>query len=165
MNARYQEYLESPHWKKTRGRKRSRVRACGICGSTSGLDVHHLNYRQLLDVGMSDLRVLCRLCHTLAHVLYARGVFRFSSTNHLHRWELLKNAVKAHFREGHPRPEWRGVVTQKWLLWHATENGGWTRRQLDALGVSWPPAKGWLSKAIGQPLSEPHRAAFEAGRE
>lgn len=62
--------------------------------------MHHLNYRNLYDVTTADLRVLCRRCHYLAHDLQRIGELVFSSTDHNHRWALLKNAVKTHLGLG-----------------------------------------------------------------
>lgn len=31
-----------------------------------------------------------------------------------------------------------------------TPNGGWTREQLQAWGLPWPPPKGWKDKLIQQ---------------
>jgi len=163
MGTEYQKYLESPHWKQTRSKKRGRTRGCGICGAAESLDVHHMNYRELFDVEMSDLRVLCRTCHRFAHVLHRRGAFRFTSTDHNHRWAVLKAAVKANFRESRPRPVLMDcIVTREWLMWFATPNGGWNAQHMIALGVTWPPPKGWISGRVGKPISQSMAAAFEA---
>ena len=53
-------------------------------------------------------------------------------------------------------------ITREWLHRHATKGRGWNRKQLQVLGVPWPPTKGWLSRAVGRELSESDRAAFES---
>lgn len=90
---KYSEYLKTDDWKEKRKNKLSKKKLCGVCADPV-VDIHHLNYRNLLDVQQSDLRRLCRRCHFLAHDLYKAGAFRFRSTNHLSRWNSLKNAVK-----------------------------------------------------------------------
>lgn len=60
-------YLNSNHWKSIRDEKLEQVYCCELCGSKLSLDVHHKNYRNLYDVRMSDLQVLCRLCHLQIH--------------------------------------------------------------------------------------------------
>lgn len=90
----YREYLKSKDWKDKRNNKRAKVSRCGICASEDVLDVHHLNYKNLFDVELSDLRVLCHRCHFLAHDLHKQGKFTFRNKSHHSRWELLKNAVK-----------------------------------------------------------------------
>lgn len=90
----YKEYLGSEDWADKRRRKLARTNRCGICSAKSNLDVHHLNYRDLVSVELSDLRVLCRRCHYLAHDLHKRGVYRFRSDNHHSRFAILKSAVK-----------------------------------------------------------------------
>lgn len=36
----------------------------------------------------------------------------------------------------------------------ATSNCGFRKSQLEALGVSWPPKKGWLSKLAGTTVTQ-----------
>lgn len=92
----YKQYLKSNDWKTKRARKYKKPRRCAICASTENLDVHHLNYRNLFDVLQSDLRVLCRRCHYLAHDLHKQGKIKFKSTDHNSRFILIKIAVKKH---------------------------------------------------------------------
>jgi hypothetical protein len=60
-------YLQSDHWKELRERKLSKNRFCESCGNAENLDVHHLRYKNLLDVTEEDLKVLCRICHDIEH--------------------------------------------------------------------------------------------------
>lgn len=90
----YAKYLESDHWRELRTKKRAKTNRCGICAATEQLDTHHLIYRDLVSVETSDLRVLCRRCHFLAHDLMKQGLLRFPSENTNSRWTLLKTAVK-----------------------------------------------------------------------
>jgi 5-methylcytosine-specific restriction endonuclease McrA len=61
------EYLKSDHWKQLRANKLSITPYCEKCGVRRRLDVHHLNYRNLYDVSVSDLMTLCRRCHEAEH--------------------------------------------------------------------------------------------------
>jgi hypothetical protein len=36
----------------------------------------------------------------------------------------------------------------------ASNYGGWNKHQLELLGIKWPPQKGWLSKLVGQEVSD-----------
>lgn len=54
------------------------------------------------------------------------------------------------------------IVTREWIKLHATSNCGYNKDQLAALGVSWPPKKGWLSKIIGKAINLSQKHAFEA---
>jgi len=90
----YKEYLLSDDWKEKRRKKLRSTNKCGICASTKQLDVHHLNYRNWTDVQQSDLRVLCRKCHFLAHDLEKSSQLVYRNKNHHSRWALLKDAVK-----------------------------------------------------------------------
>lgn len=65
--ARYRRYLRSSEWKITRGHALSRAEnKCEQCGSHGDLEVHHLHYDSLGSEKPSDLKVLCRKCHSKA---------------------------------------------------------------------------------------------------
>jgi len=62
------EYLKSHHWKNLRAKAlASHGRKCHACAGTGSLDVHHLQYRDIFDVTVADLQVLCRSCHDMEH--------------------------------------------------------------------------------------------------
>ena len=61
------EYLKSEHWKTLRFKKIIETNCCEKCTSKVSLDVHHLNYKNLFDVELNDLQVLCRKCHMAEH--------------------------------------------------------------------------------------------------
>ncbi len=63
-------YLKSGHWKTLRASRLIKSdNVCAICSNRSpSNDVHHVQYgRSLWKVSVSDLRVLCRKCHTDVH--------------------------------------------------------------------------------------------------
>ncbi len=62
----YQQYLESDHWRDLRRRKG--VKDCCVCVTGKPLVVHHMNYRDLLDVGLDDLIGMCQKCHDDFHL-------------------------------------------------------------------------------------------------
>lgn len=68
-NSKYLKYLQSEHWRCLRYSKLfTDGNQCDVCGkSDPSNDVHHLRYHKLYDVSLSDLIVLCRRCHDLAH--------------------------------------------------------------------------------------------------
>ena len=91
----YKQYLKSEDWKTKKTEKYSKTKKrCGICGSKEDVDLHHLNYKNLLDVESSDLRALCRRCHFLAHDLIKNGKIVFKSDNHHSRFAIIKYQVK-----------------------------------------------------------------------
>jgi len=59
-------YLKSPHWTDLRSRKLSQNPNCEVCGGRA-LDAHHVNYRRIFDVEISDLLSVCRKCHDDIH--------------------------------------------------------------------------------------------------
>lgn len=63
------KYLKSDHWQNLRLEKMVSVDAkCKKCGVRNlSNDVHHLRYKKLYDVEITDLVVLCRECHDFAH--------------------------------------------------------------------------------------------------
>lgn len=56
----------------------------------------------------------------------------------------------------------RITLTRELIHRHATENGGWTRSQLQAIGVDWPPAQGWIDRVVGQEIDAASFQAFTA---
>lgn len=66
---RYDSYLRSDHWKRTRERALGRAgHECQKCGATDRrLTVHHTTYKRLGNERPSDLRVMCVPCHKDEH--------------------------------------------------------------------------------------------------
>lgn len=55
------------------------------------------------------------------------------------------------------------VVTRDWVFEHRTKAGAWTRVQIEALGLRWPPRQGWINKVVGKRLTDEGAARFEQG--
>ena len=53
------------------------------------------------------------------------------------------------------------IVTKEYLNKNKTSKGGWNKKQLNALGIVWPPTKGWKKRAIGSVLTDEKARAFE----
>jgi hypothetical protein len=60
------------------------------------------------------------------------------------------------------------VITQRWIASNSSypnacngRGSGWTRKQLDVVGVAWPPRKGWRSKLAGTVLPDDRAHEFE----
>lgn len=51
-------------------------------------------------------------------------------------------------------------VTKSFLDENRSNGGAWTKAQLEILGISWPPANGWISGVIGKEISEEDRIKF-----
>lgn len=54
-------------------------------------------------------------------------------------------------------------VTTEWLEANSN-NGGYSAKQLSALGISWPPVGGWKKALIGSMITDAARRGFEEGR-
>lgn len=50
------------------------------------------------------------------------------------------------------------ILTQEIILAARTPNGGYTKKQLAAIGVDWPPQKGWAKAVVGKQIT---RQQFE----
>ena len=61
------QYLQSEHWKQLRSRKLILNPTCEICGGDKRVEPHHLLYKNLYDVEVTDLQSLCRQCHIKVH--------------------------------------------------------------------------------------------------
>ena len=53
-------------------------------------------------------------------------------------------------------------ITKEWLFSHQTDGGSWTRDQLAAVAVDWPPSSGWMDRIIGNEIADQEKARFEA---
>jgi hypothetical protein len=56
------------------------------------------------------------------------------------------------------------VVTIEWIEANRTVRGAWTKAQLAAIGVDWPPKKGWKHRAVGRSVTAEQQKVFEAWR-
>ena len=45
-------------------------------------------------------------------------------------------------------------LTHELLMRHRTPKGAWTKAQMLALGLGWPPKPGWMEEVIGNELSD-----------
>ena len=85
---RYAAYLQSEDWQKKRSAKFARSRICALCGAKKKLQVHHLVYRDLWDVRLTDLRVVCNACHEIIHDLLKGGALIYENDDPAHRWAM-----------------------------------------------------------------------------
>lgn len=53
------------------------------------------------------------------------------------------------------------TVTKEYIDFHKSIKGGWTRKQVEALGASWPLKPGWQEGVIGREISDEAAADFE----
>ena len=58
------------------------------------------------------------------------------------------------------------VITREYIHRYKTINGGWTRSQIEALGLTWGDLRngGWINKAIGNIISLENQLIFEAAK-
>jgi len=54
------------------------------------------------------------------------------------------------------------IITRVWIDEHKTAGGAWKAKQLSAIGVHWPPARGWPERVEGVTISQPARLIFES---
>jgi hypothetical protein len=134
---RYREYLKSEHWAGLKAKQPKKK--CAVCRTNKNLDLHHMIYlKDWYKTTSKHLCWLCRRCHGLFHSTF--GVTLPSSparvridTKKLMREVLQKQSVR-------PAPV---IFTVAQIEAAKTTNGGWTKKQLAAWGIPWPPPKGW----------------------
>lgn len=61
------EYLKSDEWKRLRNLILHTVPNCQYCNAKLASEVHHMTYRNIVDVKITDLLPVCRPCHKLIH--------------------------------------------------------------------------------------------------
>lgn len=70
----YSEYLKEPLWEEQRKLAISMGMMCQRCHTNRASQVHHLRYRDIVNVKPSDLVALCAHCHGKMHVAIRSGV-------------------------------------------------------------------------------------------
>lgn len=55
------------------------------------------------------------------------------------------------------------VITDEWLKTWRTPAGGYTRRQLQTIGIPWPPPKGWKRTLKEKIISDDAVEKFQKG--
>jgi hypothetical protein len=45
------------------------------------------------------------------------------------------------------------IITKEFIESNKTAKGGWNKRQIEAIGLVWPPTKGWKRAIIGNCIS------------
>lgn len=55
-------------------------------------------------------------------------------------------------------------ITYDYLDKHKTAKGAWTKKQIESLGVNWPPRSGWKQEIVGEFLTQEQARSFEAGK-
>ncbi len=176
MNTKYQDYLKSDDWKKKRRSKHKAGKKCALCMSGTELHIHHLQYRNLVDVEKNDLRVLCSSCHKKVHDLIDSGKLVFKSDNSTKRFKQVYKVFKKYhpecleslklgiekkrlIREKYQKieifeaknPEIVQVVTKKIIDMGKSFQGGWNGKQMLLFGFKdTSKCKGWQKMVIGQ---------------
>jgi len=56
------------------------------------------------------------------------------------------------------------VLTKEYIMKHRTQAGSWTKAQIQALGLDYPPRHGWIAQLIGKELSESQAQLFEEAK-
>ena len=56
------------------------------------------------------------------------------------------------------------MITREYIMKHRTKRGAWTRVQILALGIEWPPTQGWIDEIVGNVLSPERAKEFETGK-
>ena len=53
------------------------------------------------------------------------------------------------------------TITEAWLIEHQSKTSAWTADQLAAIGIEWPPPRGWKHRVIGKPIIDQQKTRFE----
>lgn len=54
------------------------------------------------------------------------------------------------------------LITKEFIESNKTPGGGWNRKQIEAIGLEWPPRKGWKKSVIGRCISFENAQIFGA---
>ena len=70
---------------------------------------------------------------------------------------LIKTKIK---RGGNTKE----IISEDWIHHYKSDAGGWNRRQLKAIGILWPPCRGWLKWVVGKQIIHKNARVFENSR-
>lgn len=56
------------------------------------------------------------------------------------------------------------TITKNWLNEHQTNGGGYTRGQLEALSLPWPPPAKWKREVTGRRITATSKVVFEEAK-
>jgi hypothetical protein len=65
-------YLKSDHWRDLRAAKLAANPVCERCKKRRSAEPHHLRYKNIFDVVLTDLLAVCRECHAEIHRIEGR---------------------------------------------------------------------------------------------
>jgi hypothetical protein len=54
------------------------------------------------------------------------------------------------------------VITKEYIMANRTNKGAWTKPQIEALGIDWPPRAGWMDDVEGDEISDEMAEQFES---
>jgi hypothetical protein len=52
------------------------------------------------------------------------------------------------------------IITRELIFSGRSDAGGWNRKQLEVLGIAWPPRHGWIDRLCGREISDSAAAEF-----
>ena len=105
-----EEYLKSDEWKNLRQTILGSNPDCQCCGKSAS-DVHHLVYRNIVDIKISDLIPVCRKCHDFIHLAISDN---WISQNPKYLIEIKEKTLKINFDEEYTKH--RDWLNSKHLL-------------------------------------------------
>jgi len=99
----YKEFLNSSLWAdfRSRLRKAHNCSKCARCGSTEGINLHHMSYKALLDP--ANIAVLCRDCHKIQHT-------KVGINYGLKNSEQLKSQLKKETKEQNKKKKLKRLI-------------------------------------------------------
>lgn len=107
-------YLKSDHWKNLRLEKLVSVQGkCHVCKMQGfDFDVHHISYRNLYDVRLDDLAVLCRKCHK--HVHEVLDNLHMPDDQRVEKWKICRYRISRLFGSDLVRwRQWLGATKEQ----------------------------------------------------
>lgn len=150
----YESYIKTAKWKAISLEVKERAgHKCRLCNSGSRLETHHRSYDHLGEEEnhMNDLTCLCRKCHRLFH----------KNVKITHRGRITKGIKKEIPKYAKGNGDIK--LNRKKIMDCRTYDGGFSKKIIEALGVSYPPPKGWTRKLVGTTISKDQfRLAFRA---
>lgn len=127
-------YLKSDHWKELKALKLTHNPICQRCGFKHHLDVHHVNYRNIFDVSLSDLLTLCRICHNKEHEangmpvrkkISYKAYFPESAVEKINAQREIKRLAENEYKRKWTKEDWKQFHKRRNAKWKKVSKDKW----------------------------------------
>lgn len=153
----YPQFMKTAYWFAVSHTCKARAgMRCQVCNQGNSIQVHHRTYAThgFEHLNMMDLVVLCSDCHGLFHGHKEKKPEAKAEFVPVRKTEITNKPVFV--------PAGDVLILTREMINAVRTNGSFTNATLNALGLKFPLASGWVGRMVGLPINrEDYLAAIE----